>query len=117
MKSRLVRKYHQFEKETITEDFAPVNMIEGRKVRWIVIYAIFQILASVISAPKEVQDTDGLSYPLCCQKPKTMPWMMETESKPGVASSVSGSMRSKDGAGKDVNCTKQALILLHLLIA
>lgn len=50
MKSRLVRSYHQFEKETITEDLDPINLTEGRKVRWILIYAIFQILASVISA-------------------------------------------------------------------
>jgi hypothetical protein len=72
-KSRLVRCYTQFEKQTIdTSD--TVDPVEGRKVRWILIYAIFQILASVISAPKEVTHADGLSYPLCCQRPKTMPW-------------------------------------------
>jgi hypothetical protein len=75
-KSRLVRCYTQFEKQTIdTSD--TVDPIEGRKVRWILIYAIFQILASVISAPKEVTHADGLSYPLCCQRPKTMPWADE----------------------------------------
>ncbi len=77
MKSRLVRSYSQFEKQTILDDFDPVDPIEGRKVRWILIYAIFQTLASVISAPKEVTDTNGSSYPLCCQRPKVMPWMVE----------------------------------------
>ena len=51
MKSRLVRRYYQFEKQTILDDFDPVNVVEGRKIRWILIYAIFQILTSVISAP------------------------------------------------------------------
>lgn len=82
-KSRLVRCYTQFEKQTIdTSD--TVDPIEGRKVRWILIYAIFQILASVISAPKEVTHADGLSYPLCCQRPKTMPW--EDEIKRTISS-------------------------------
>ena len=96
MKSRLVRSYSQFEKQTVLDGFDPVDPVEGRKVRWILIYAIFQTLASVISAPKEVTDTDGLSYPLCCQRPKVMPWVVEGD-EPAATISVAGrSTKSKD---------------------
>jgi hypothetical protein len=93
----LVRRYNQFEKQTILDDIDPVNLTEGRKVRWILVYAIFQILASVISAPKEVMDTEGLSYPLCCQRPKTMPWMMiDIAASTGPVSSAPRSIKRED---------------------
>lgn len=96
MKSRLVRSYSQFEKQTVLDGFDPVDPIEGRKVRWILIYAIFQTLASVISAPKEVTDTDGLSYPLCCQRPTVMPWAVEGDECAAVIPVASRSTESKD---------------------
>lgn len=92
MKCRLVWNYVQFEKQTAADDLDPFSLAEGRKVRWILIYDIFQLLASVISAPKEVIDTEGVSYPLCCQRPKTMPWEVKAEDCTGVASSAGMSM-------------------------
>ena len=67
-------------------------------------YAIFQILASVISAPKEVTDTERVSYPLCCQRPKAMPWAVDTRGVAGVGSSSGRSMEPEDN---DKNGLKQ----------
>jgi hypothetical protein len=72
----LVRRVEQFETHNVSDEFEDVSLVDGRKVRWILIYAILQTLVSVTYAPKEVRDPDGLSYALCCHPPKDMPWLM-----------------------------------------
>lgn len=69
----LVREYLYFEKVWTMEGSETVTYAEARKVRWILIYAILQTLISVTQAPKEVRDTKGVTYPLCCQIAGT-PW-------------------------------------------
>ena len=73
----LVRKFSEFEIETAVDDLEAVSLSDGRKVRWIAVYAILQILQSIIQAPKQVRNTDGLSYALCCETPARMPWEAE----------------------------------------
>jgi hypothetical protein len=70
----LVRDYVLFERTSTLEDDEKVSAADARKVRWILIYAIFQTLISVTQAPKEVEDTQDVSYSLCCQIPMTPPW-------------------------------------------
>ncbi|KAL8753840.1 MAG: hypothetical protein Q9199_004749 [Rusavskia elegans] len=71
----LVREYLRFEKSwTLLEKDESVSCSDARKVRWILIYAILQTLISVTRAPPEVRDTEGVSYPLCCQIAGTPPW-------------------------------------------
>jgi hypothetical protein len=72
----LVRRVEQFETQNVSDEFEGVSLVDGRKVRWILIYAILQTLVSVIYAPKEVRDPDGLSYALCCHPPKAIPWLI-----------------------------------------
>ncbi|KAI4121781.1 MAG: hypothetical protein LQ338_006179 [Usnochroma carphineum] len=75
MECRLVREYLHFEKSwTLQEKDETVSCSDARKVRWILIYAILQTLISVIRAPPEVRDTEGVPYPLCCQIAGTPPW-------------------------------------------
>ena len=83
----LVRRFEQFELQSIADEFETVSLIDGRKVRWILVYAILQTLVSVTYAPKEVRDPDGLSYALCCHPPKVIPWRMgaPSPSKPSTA--------------------------------
>jgi hypothetical protein len=71
-----VRRVEQFETQIVTDEFDGVSLVDGRKVRWILIYAILRTLVSVTYAPKEVRDPDGLSYALCCHPPKVMPWLI-----------------------------------------
>jgi hypothetical protein len=76
----LVRRYSEFERLSILDDFENVSLVDGRKVRWILIYAVLQTLITVMQAPKQVRNTEGLSYSLCCHVPKTMPWLMSSTS-------------------------------------
>lgn len=74
MSCLLVRRYSEFEAQTVLDDTENISLVDGRKVRWILIYAILQTLISVMQAPKQVRNTEGLTYPLCCHAPKVMPW-------------------------------------------
>ena len=70
----LVREYSRFEKQWTMLEQSSVCCADARKIRWLLIYAILQILISATRAPREVRDTEGVSYPLCCQTGGTPPW-------------------------------------------
>jgi hypothetical protein len=72
--SPLVKAYQRFEREWSRSHEEKVSVADARKVRWILIYGCLQMLVSVIRAPKEVRDTEGPSYPLCCLVAGTLPW-------------------------------------------
>jgi hypothetical protein len=72
----LVRRVEEFETRNVSDEFEDVSLVDGRKVRWILIYAILQTLVSVTYAPKEVRHPEGLAYALCCHPPKIMPWLI-----------------------------------------
>ena len=74
MSCELVRQYLRFEKQWTMKEETTVSCADARKVRWILVYAILQTLISVTRAPKEVRDTEGVKYPLCCQIAGTPPW-------------------------------------------
>ena len=75
MSSNIVREYLRFERDwTMIED-PSVSCVEARKVRWVLIYAMLQVLVSIAKVPDEVRDTDGVTYPLCCQTAGTPPWI------------------------------------------
>ncbi|MCJ1316525.1 hypothetical protein MMC15_001846 [Xylographa vitiligo] len=89
MESALVREYFRFERETTLKEEEHLSPSDARKVRWLLVYAILQILISVTRAPTEVRDTEGVHYPLCCQIAGTPPWTIgkapatpNTEPKP-----------------------------------
>ena len=81
MKCSLVLQYLRFEKQWTLQGEGTVSCADARKVRWILIYAILQTLISVTRAPKEVRDTEGVSYPLCCQTGGTPPWQMSVKGR------------------------------------
>ncbi|KAK5257574.1 hypothetical protein LTR16_000206 [Cryomyces antarcticus] len=70
----LVKSYARFEREWVVKQEEKVSLSDARKVRWILIYGVLQSLISVTRAPKEVRDTEGPSYPLCCLVAGTPPW-------------------------------------------
>ena len=83
----LVREYQRFEKQWTMLEQSTVSCADARKVRWILVYAILQILISVTSAPQEVRDTEGVAYALCCQIGGTPPWKVgeKKTQKPSLA--------------------------------
>lgn len=70
----LVRDYVLFEREWSPNPEEKISVVDARKVRWIAIYCILQMLVSVTRAPKEVRTADGTSYPLCLLTTGTPPW-------------------------------------------
>ncbi|KAK4500312.1 hypothetical protein PRZ48_008501 [Zasmidium cellare] len=74
--NRLVKEYIHFERQKLEEK---VSISEARKVRWLLIYGVLQMLISITRAPTEVQDTDSSSYPLCIATTGcTPPWAQQT---------------------------------------
>lgn len=82
MQCLLVRRYADFEQLSVFDDFACVSVEDGRKIRWILIYAVLQTLISVMQAPHQVRNTEGVGYSLCCQVPKVMPWRLHMVEAP-----------------------------------
>ncbi|KAK3065209.1 hypothetical protein LTS18_005995 [Coniosporium uncinatum] len=81
--SPLVKAYKQSEYEICSSrQEEKVSLVDARKVRWILIYGALQMLISVIRAPKEVRDTEGPNYPLCCLVAGTPPWKPENKGLP-----------------------------------
>ena len=78
----LVREYLRFEKTCALDEEDKLSCADARKVRWILIYGMLQTLISVTRAPVEVRDTEGVSYPLCCQIAGTPPWQVSKPQLP-----------------------------------
>lgn len=89
MNCLLVRRYSEFEIDSAVDELETISLADARKVRWIVVYAILQTLISITQAPNQVRNTEGLSYPLCCEVPQKMPWYVDS------AKSVTSSIRTQ----------------------
>jgi hypothetical protein len=63
--SPLVRNYMYFESEQSFRPEEKLSIGDARKVRWIAIYAILQMLTNALRAPKEVVDAKTTPYHLC----------------------------------------------------
>ncbi|KAK0389040.1 hypothetical protein NLU13_2616 [Sarocladium strictum] len=67
--NELVCAYRKFEEDTIlapkkTDKQEKVSLIDARKVRWLVVYAVYQVLKNVTEEPAEVQDDMDAAYHL-----------------------------------------------------
>ncbi|KAF2230690.1 hypothetical protein EV356DRAFT_473063 [Viridothelium virens] len=76
----LVQEYAQFERELSLSPEEKVSIADARKVRWLLIYGVVQMLISVTRAPPEVRDTEGPNYPLCCLMAGTPSWAFSSGS-------------------------------------
>lgn len=91
----LVRVYRTFEEDSIyfpvkADKHENLNPADGRKVRWILIYALYQTLRNATEPPPEVRDPVGAPYHLSIATDNLPPWSMEdgtqSPSKPGQIS-------------------------------
>ena len=100
LSSNIVREYLRFERDWTMMDDPSVSCVEARKIRWLLVYAMLQILVSVAKVPDEVRDTDGVDYPLCCQTAGTPPWSPSKHAteKPQPREPASPSVGSTDHA-------------------
>lgn len=77
----LVRAYRAFEEETALSD-AKVDKnrfsaVERRKVRWILVYSIYQTLVSATKVAEEVRSSEDLPYSLSASAVGCPPWREE----------------------------------------
>lgn len=98
MESGLVREYARFEREWTMREEEKISSPGARKVRWLLVYAILQTLISVTRAPQEVRDTEGVTYPLCCQTAGTPPWTTNEPSPPPTVTPPSRNAHTRPSA-------------------
>lgn len=76
----LVTEYRRFERLRMEEK---ITVHEGRKVRWLLIYGVLQMLKSIKKAPKGVEGIEASSYPLCVLTAGSPDWQQaEDEDTP-----------------------------------
>ncbi|KAI5260953.1 hypothetical protein E4T47_09532 [Aureobasidium subglaciale] len=86
--SALVRNYIYFESELTSRPEEKLSVGDARKVRWIAIYSILQMLTNAIRAPKEVVNADAVPYHLCLLTTGMPPWNEETTKITSSSSSL-----------------------------
>ncbi|CAD0112681.1 unnamed protein product [Aureobasidium uvarum] len=96
--SALVRNYVYFEGELTFRPEEKLSIGDARKVRWIAIYTILQMLTNAIRAPKEVVEADAVPYHLCLLTTGMPPWTEDT--KATVQVSQARPIKT-DGAGAE----------------
>ncbi|KXH34401.1 hypothetical protein CSIM01_00312 [Colletotrichum simmondsii] len=74
-----VRAYRKFEEDSVSplirvDKAEKISLVDSRKVRWILIYAVYQVLLSCTQAPSEVRDTADADYHLAVSCEKLPPW-------------------------------------------
>ncbi|RFU74978.1 hypothetical protein TARUN_7259 [Trichoderma arundinaceum] len=74
----LVQAYRRFEEDAIlfpskADKSEKISLLEARKVRWVMIYAVHQVLRSATRKPIEVQD-EVATYHLTVSMDGTPPW-------------------------------------------
>lgn len=69
----LVTEYRRFERLRMEEK---ITVQEGRKVRWLLIYGVLQMLRSIKNASKGVEGVDAVSYPLCVLTAGSPDWQL-----------------------------------------
>lgn len=78
--NELVRAYRRFEEESVVSPNRAdrqdkVSLVDARKVRWILIYTVYQVLRSATDVPPEVeQDVDEANYSLAVSTSNIPPW-------------------------------------------
>jgi hypothetical protein len=75
----LVRAYRKFEEESIVsplkvDKHERLSLVDGRKVRWILIYSLYQVLKNASSAPPEVHNVEESDYILAVSTTNLPPW-------------------------------------------
>ncbi|KAM5351147.1 hypothetical protein ACJ41O_003870 [Fusarium nematophilum] len=76
----LVRAYRRFEEDSImspnkADKQEKVSLVDARKVRWILIYAVYQVLRHATGTPPEVEeDRDEANYSLSVSTANIPPW-------------------------------------------
>lgn len=72
--SPLINSFLRFEVESATAMENRLSSSDGRKVRWMLVYGMLQMLRSVLASSPEITNRDEVSYPLCCSTADLPTW-------------------------------------------
>ncbi|KAG9848614.1 hypothetical protein KCU77_g7955, partial [Aureobasidium melanogenum] len=97
--SALVRNYIYFESELTFRPEEKLSIGDARKVRWLAIYTILQMLTNAIRAPKEVIDADAVPYHLCLLTTGMPPWTEDMKTPTALSSQATPT--KTEGVGGD----------------
>ncbi|KAI6778860.1 uncharacterized protein J7T54_000516 [Emericellopsis cladophorae] len=113
--NELVRAYRTFEEESVfsphkADKLDKVSLVDGRKVRWILVYAVYQVLLSITNVPPEVYDAAEAPYHLAIgtHVDDLVPWAgteapilggLSEQKEQGVATDNTQPIRWADSAG------------------
>jgi hypothetical protein len=75
----LVKAYRDFEEQSVmspskVDKQEKVTVMDARKVRWILVYAVYQVLRSVTDVPPQVWDAEDAAYPVAIPGGILPPW-------------------------------------------
>ncbi|OLN83380.1 hypothetical protein CCHL11_03036 [Colletotrichum chlorophyti] len=90
MDNDFVRAYLKFEEDSVSplirvDKAEKVSLLDARKVRWILIYAVYQVLLNCTQPPPEVRDAVDADYHLAVSVEKLPPWKEGRNLRPLVA--------------------------------
>lgn len=117
MRNSLVAAYRTFEEDSLCsqikfDKIEKLSQGDARKIRWILIYGVYQTLRSCTDAPSEVSDPNSVGYSLAISTSHLPPWkekrdpsLLRTRSKISVMSpvpSVPSSGASTPGMSSDI---------------
>ncbi|KAI0118694.1 hypothetical protein GGR51DRAFT_129775 [Nemania sp. FL0031] len=78
LENQLVRVYQKFEEDetflTEADGVGNAGLVEGRKIRWILIHAIYQTLRQATDIAAEIKSAAGAPYHLCISTASLPPW-------------------------------------------
>lgn len=83
MENRLVLAYRQFEESSVLtphKSDRAVSQVDARKVRWLFVYAMHQVLRSCADVPTEVKFTERVDYHLGVSTKGLPPWEARDQS-------------------------------------
>ncbi|KAH6606880.1 hypothetical protein Trco_006033 [Trichoderma cornu-damae] len=111
----LVQAYRRFEEDAIlspskADRGEKVSLLEARKVRWVMIYAVHQVLRRATRKPAEVQGDDA-SYHLAVSMDGAPPWssgFRETKKPPRIQTEAAGAADEPAAAKRSVKIQESA---------
>lgn len=79
LQNQLVSAYRSFEEDSIfsTSKYSrpeKLSPVDARKIRWILVYSIYQVLRSCTETPPECQDTNAIPYNVAINTANLPPW-------------------------------------------
>lgn len=99
-RNALVAAYKKFEEDSLCshlkfDKIEKLSQVDARKIRWILIYGVYQTLRSCTDAPLEVCDRSSVGYSMAISTTDLPPWkekrrpsLLRTKSKMSIISPV-----------------------------